>query len=236
MKDCVVVIPTYNERKNLSGLVSALLGMGFRCLIVDDNSPDGTGDLARMMSRGSLFVDSIHRKEKNGYGKACLEGFRWALQNTQANYIAQMDADGSHPPEKLPELLDAASGYGLVIGSRYIEGGGLDTSWPTWRKILSRFGNSYGRVLLGMEVKDITGGFRVWDRLCLQHLLKSPIESSGYCFQVETAYLATKVLLWAYKEVPFHFRERAVGKSKMSLKIQLEAAWRVLQLRRLYAK
>ena len=237
MRDCIVVIPTYNEVNTISPLVTKLISMGYSCLIVDDSSPDGTGDLADVIASNFSLAHVLHRENGRGYAGAVRDGFNWSLARTNFTRIAQIDADGSHPAEKLPEMLRAAEDRHLVIGSRYVEGGGLDTDWPVWRKALSQFGNAYARLLLGLwsEVRDLTGGFRVWDRDLLRSALKFPIQSNGYVFQIETAYIAIQELGCSFQEIPIYFRERSAGESKMCLEVQLEAARRVIELRRHYA-
>jgi dolichol-phosphate mannosyltransferase len=227
-----VVIPTYNEAENLPRLISTLFDLGLpslAVLIVDDNSPDGTGRLAEeLASSYSDCLDVLHRPGKLGLGTAYIEGFRHSL-NKGAEAVAQMDADFSHPPEKLVEMLSALQSCDLALGSRYIPGGALDERWPLWRKGLSAFGNIYARTILNLPVRDVTGGFRIWRR---EGLLKIPLElvrSNGYAFQVEMTYLAHLKGL-TFKEVPIYFADRRWGKSKMSLRIQVEAAVRVWQM------
>jgi dolichol-phosphate mannosyltransferase len=168
-----VVVPTYNEAENLPQLISVLLQLPvpeLQIVVVDDNSPDGTGRIAdELAAQYASRLHVFHRPGKQGFGRACLYGFAAALElGTQA--IAQMDADFSHPPQKLPELLGALEHYDLALGSRYVPGGGLDEHWPAWRRGLSAFGNHYARAILGMPIRDITGGFRVYRRETLQAL------------------------------------------------------------------
>jgi dolichol-phosphate mannosyltransferase len=230
------VIPTYNEAENLPRLFSALFGLdipGFKILIVDDNSPDGTGQLAEELGRqfpGCVSV--LHRPGKLGLGSAYLEGFREALAGG-AQAIGQMDADFSHPPEKLIELLHVLQSCQLAMGSRYVPGGSLDERWPRWRKALSAFGNIYARTILRAPMRDMTGGFRLWRRDALEGMPLHRVRSNGYAFQVEMAYIAY-LLGFSFQEVPIHFADRRWGKSKMSFKIQVEAALRVLQMRYRY--
>jgi len=232
----IQLIPTYNEAENLPVLVSALFSQGIpnlNILVLDDNSPDGTGDVAERLSseyKGRMSV--LHRQKKEGLGKAYIQGMRYALDHG-ADAIGTMDADLSHPPERLPAMLDALKDADLVIGSRYVPGGGLDEEWPFWRKALSGFGNFYARTILGLPVKDATGGFRLWRRSALEAIPFEGSRSNGYIFQVEMAYLA-KLAGLTFAEVPIYFAERTYGESKMSLRIQIEAALRVWQLRRIY--
>lgn len=230
----LVVVPTYNEAENLPELLSRLFKLpleGLHVLIVDDNSPDKTGELAEKMRQdypGRLFV--LHRTGKLGLGTAYITGFRYGLENGY-DLIGQMDADFSHEPEKLLQFADALRAeHDLAIGSRYIPGGSLDDRWPAWRKFLSGFGNFYARTILGIPIRDVTGGYRLWERSLLERLPLERVKSNGYVFQVEMAYLAIRSGC-SYLEIPIHFAERVYGKSKMSVKIQLEAAinvWRLL--------
>jgi dolichol-phosphate mannosyltransferase len=228
-----VVIPTFNEAENLPGLVSALFSLpvpDLNILVVDDHSPDGTGEIADQLSAatpGRLAV--IHRQGKLGLGSAYITGFRKALE-AGAQAVAQMDADFSHPPEKLVELLQALESCDVAMGSRYVPGGSVDVHWPLWRKALSAFGNLYARAILALPVRDATGGFRVWRRETLLGMPLERVRSNGYAFQVEMAYLATR-LGYRFLEVPFYFADRHWGQSKMSARIQREAAIRVWQMR-----
>ena len=227
-----VIIPTYNEAESLPTVASALFDLPFsdlKLIVVDDGSPDGTGDVAEALKdRYPGRVSVIHRSGKLGLGTAYIQGFRLALDEG-AEAVAQMDADLSHPPEKLVEMLAALQTCDMVIGSRYVAGGSLDERWPLWRKGLSSFGNFYARTILGLTMKDATGGFRVWRR---DTLLGMPLErarSNGYAFQIEIAYIATR-LGFTFREVPIYFADRRWGQSKMSVRIQLEAALRVWQI------
>ena len=227
-----VVIPTYNEAENLPKLVPALFQLPIPdlcLLVVDDNSPDGTGQLAESLAMehpGRIQV--MHRAGKLGLGTAYIQGFRMALQNG-AQAVAQMDADFSHPPEKLVELIDSLECCDAVLGSRYVPGGAVDERWPFWRKGLSAFGNLYARTILQLPVRDATGGFRMWRRATLEAMPLERIRSNGYAFQVETTYLAHH-LGFTFREIPIYFADRRWGQSKMSLRIQLEAAIRVWQM------
>lgn len=223
-----VVIPTYNEAENLPKLVDALFALplpDLGLLVVDDNSPDGTGDLAeKLATETGGRVHVLHRPGKMGLGSAYIQGFNRALVlGTDA--ICQMDADFSHPPEKILELVKALEHTDVAIGSRYVPGGKLDERWPAWRKGLSTFGNLYARTILGMPLRDVTGGFRLWRSTVLRRLPLERVKSNGYVFQVEMAYLV-HLLGFKTKEIPIYFADRRWGQSKMSLRIQLEAAYR----------
>jgi len=238
MRPLTVVVPTYNEVSNLSSLIDALVDLSLpnlKILIVDDASPDGTGrladDLAGRMS-GTLSV--IHRSGKLGLGSAYLKGFQSAIQ-AGAQAIGQMDADFSHSPRYLPEFLQRLESTDAVFGSRYVTGGRLDERWGIGRVFLSKFGNSYARVLLGLKVRDATGGFRIWRAETLQAIPLGRISSEGYVFQVEMAYLAQR-LGFEIAELPIYFEDRRIGQSKMSLRIQIEAAVRVWLLPFIYRK
>ena len=232
----IQVIPTYNEAQNLPVLISKLLAQsitGLQVLIVDDNSPDGTGDVAEQLKEnhpGQILV--LHRQGKEGLGKAYIHGLQYALDQG-ADVIGMMDADLSHPPEKLPLMLKALEDTDVVIGSRYTRGGSLDESWPLWRKALSSFGNAYARTILGLPIRDATGAYRLWRRSALESIPFTQSRSNGYVFIVELAYMA-KLAGLSFAEVPIYFAERVHGASKMSLRIQIEAAYRVWQLRSLY--
>ena len=224
----VVVLPTYNEAENLRNLVSVLfsLPLDLRVLVVDDNSPDGTGNIAEELSTEfKNKVTVLHRVGKLGLRSAYIEGFRKAYE-MGASAIVQMDADFSHDPAVLTEMADRLSFCDVVIGSRYVQGGSLDARWPLWRKALSAFGNNYARTILRFPLHDVTTGYRMWKRETLQKMPLDRIRSNGYIFLVEMAYVA---FLMGYNiaEVPIHFADRRWGKSKMSLKIQLEAALRI---------
>jgi dolichol-phosphate mannosyltransferase len=227
-----VVIPTYNEAENLPKLVSVLFALPLADLlliVVDDNSPDGTGTLAdelALASGGRLSV--LHRSSKLGLGTAYVSGFRHALK-AGAQAVAQMDADFSHPPELLLKLLDTLESCDVAMGSRYIPGGAVDEHWPLWRKGLSSFGNIYARTILRLPVRDATGGYRMWRRDTLLGMPLDRVRSNGYAFQVEMAYLACR-LGYTFREVPFYFADRRWGHSKMSYRIQREAALRVWQM------
>jgi dolichol-phosphate mannosyltransferase len=202
-------------------------------LIVDDNSPDGTGKIADdlgLKTRGRVQV--MHRTGKLGLGTAYIQGFKLAISNG-ADAVGQMDADFSHPPEKIVELVKTLETCDMALGSRYVPGGQLDERWPFWRKALSGFGNFYARTILGLPLLDVTGGFRLWKKATLLAMPLDRIRSNGYVFQVEMAYVANK-LGFKFKEIPIYFADRRWGESKMSMRIQIEAAIRVWQLPGLY--
>lgn len=224
----IIVLPTYNEAENLSKLVSALLSLplDLSVLVVDDHSPDGTGDIADELS--ARYVDRVfvlHRKGRRGLRSAYIDGFHKAF-DLGANAIVQMDADFSHDPVVLPEMARNIAVRDVVIGSRYIKGGSLDERWPVWRKFLSTFGNLYARTILSFPLHDVTTGYRMWRREVLQNMPLDRIRSNGYIFLVEMAYVAY-LMGCKITEVPIHFADRRWGKSKMSLRIQLEAAARI---------
>ena len=223
-----IVLPTYNEAENLPKLVSALfsLPLDLVVLVVDDNSPDGTGRIADGLSKqyqGKVAVS--HRAGKLGLRSAYIEGFRRAFE-LGADAVVQMDADFSHDPAVLTEMARRIASYDVVIGSRYVKGGSLARRWPIWRKALSAFGNAYARTILGFPLRDVTTGYRMWKREALQNMPLDRIRSNGYIFLVEMAYVAF-LMGYDIAEVPIHFADRRWGKSKMSLKIQLEAAIRI---------
>jgi dolichol-phosphate mannosyltransferase len=226
-----VVTPTYNEAENLPKLVSALfsLPLDLRILVVDDNSPDGTGRIAdELVAAHPGRVSVLHRPGKLGLRSAYLNGFQKALEgDTQA--IVQMDADFSHAPSALVEMSDLLKSNDVVLGSRYVRGGSVDERWSLWRKSLSAFGNYYARTILGLPLRDVTTGYRMWRRETLQQIPFERIQSNGYVFLVEMAYLA-HCLEFKIGESPIYFADRRWGKSKMSLRIQMEAAFRIWQV------
>jgi dolichol-phosphate mannosyltransferase len=226
-----VVVPTYNERENLPKLVQVLFGLplDIDLLVVDDASPDGTGDIAEGLKlEYSGKVRVMHRPGKLGLGTAYIQGFQMALAEG-AEVLVQMDADFSHPPEKLIEMASALESCDVVIGSRYVKGGKLDERWPVWRRSLSAFGNLYARTILGLSVRDTTGGYRMWRANTLLGMPLDRIQSNGYAFQVEMTYVASR-LGYRFDEIPIYFADRRWGDSKMSVEIQREAAVRVWQL------
>jgi len=231
----MVVIPTYNEAENLTALIGELLNLdipGPKILIVDDDSPDGTGQVADdLAERQPQLVHVIHRPGKMGLGTAYITGFQYALEQG-AEYIVQMDADFSHSPRYIPQFLCAIQGCDVVVGSRYVPGGSLDERWGWWRYFLSWWANSvYTRVLLGLKVKDVTAGFKCWRRATLEGIGLERVRSNGYIFQVEMAYLTEK-LGYRFLEIPIHFEDRRIGRSKMTVPVKLEAALRTWEIRR----
>lgn len=230
----MTVIPTYNEAENLPRLVTELFALDIptlEILVVDDNSPDGTGQIAdELASQHPDRVHVLHRAGKLGLGTAYITGFRYALQHG-AEYIIQMDADFSHSPAYIPQFLEAIEGYDVVVGSRYVAGGRLDERWGWWRYFLSWWANSvYTRLILGLKVKDATAGFKCWRRATLEGIGLDRIRSNGYVFQVEMAYLTEK-LGYRFLEVPIYFEDRRIGRSKMTGRVKVEAALRTWQIR-----
>ena len=225
-----VVTPTYNEAENLPKLVSALfaLPLDLCVFIVDDNSPDGTGKIADDLARQNECIQVLHRPGKLGLRSAYLNAFQQVMLD-DVDAIVQMDADFSHDPSVLPDMAARLESCDAVIGSRYIEGGSVDERWPLWRKELSAFGNSYARSILGFPLRDVTTGYRMWRRETLQSMPLERIRSNGYVFLVEMVYLA-HCLEYQIEEVPIYFADRRWGKSKMSFRIQFEAALRVWQV------
>lgn len=224
----LVVIPTYNERDNLPLIVERLHTAvpQAHVLVVDDNSPDGTGKLADELAQGDQRIAVMHRLAKNGLGAAYMAGFGWALERDYG-VIVEMDADGSHPPEDLPRLLAALETADLVLGSRYVPGGHV-VNWPWYRQFISRGGNLYCRLALGVRLKDVTGGYRAYRRRVLEMLALDDVASQGYCFQVDLAW-RTERAGFRVVEVPITFTERVHGTSKMSGNVFREALWRVAQ-------
>jgi dolichol-phosphate mannosyltransferase len=229
-RDALVVLPTYNEAENLPAIVDAILKATDRVeiLVVDDNSPDGTGEIADKIAAAEPRVHVLHRAGKEGLGRAYLAGFAWALQRPY-DFILEMDADFSHDPRHLPELLDAAAHADLALGSRYVAGGGTQ-NWGRMRRVISKGGSLYARAVLGVRVRDLTGGFKCFRRGTLEKLDLATVRSEGYSFQIELTYRALSLGLRVV-EVPIIFADRRVGNSKMSKQIFLEAAGMVLQLR-----
>ncbi len=231
LEPALLIIPTYNERQNLPRLVDALFRLEgvprFHILVVDDNSPDGTGQWVAQAA-AAQYPQRLHllaRPGKQGLGRAYLAGFRWAFARGY-RVLGQMDADFSHQPRYLPAMFAALAEADVVLGSRYVPGGGVERAWPWWRKALSRWGNFYARHILGLPARDVTGGFRLWRAALLQRLPLDEIATVGYAFQIELLYLAYR-LGARVCEVPIYFPDRKEGRSKLSLAIQLEAAWRV---------
>jgi dolichol-phosphate mannosyltransferase len=232
MTRALVCIPTYNERDNLEPITQAVLEAtpdDVHILVVDDNSPDGTGKLADELAKKNPRLQVFHREKKEGLGRAYLAAFRWALDRGYT-YILEMDADFSHDPKYLPALLEeAARGTELVLGSRYVEGGGT-VNWGRGRKMISRGGSLYARTILGVPIRDLTGGFKCFHRKVLEAIDLSTIQSTGYGFQIELTYRTLKKG-FKVREVPIIFEDRRVGQSKMSRKIFAEALIMVWRLR-----
>ena len=226
-----LVIPTYNESANVEAIVESAreaLPPSRRVLIVDDSSPDGTGEIADRLAATHEDVAVLHRSRKEGLGPAYVAGFREALRGG-AELIGQMDADFSHDPADLPRLLEATEDADMVLGSRYVDGGGV-ADWGATRRAVSRWGSAYARTALGIGIRDLTGGFKVIRRRVLEEIDLGSLASHGYTFQVETTYRAIRAG-FRVVEVPIVFRDRRIGESKMSGGIVLEAAWRVPVMR-----
>ncbi len=227
-----VCLPTYNERENLPRMIEALAGVlreGDRVLVIDDGSPDGTGELADGLAAQHSFVDVLHRTGKEGLGRAYIAGFRHVL-GTDAELVLEMDCDFSHDPADVPRLIEAAeSGADLVLGSRYVPGGGT-RNWGLVRRVISKGGSLYTALFLRMGVKDPTGGFKCFRRTVLERLDLEAITPRGYAFQIETTY-RVKRLGFRVVEIPIMFADREAGQSKMSRAVFLEAVWRVPLLR-----
>ncbi len=229
-----VVIPTYNEADNLPALVAELFAQpveDLHIVIVDDNSSDGTGQVAEALRlRYPHRLHVIHRPGKQGLGSAYRDGFRYALRQG-ADFVVQMDADFSHSPACIPQFLRHTASYDVIVGSRYVAGGQLDPRWSWGRYLLSRWANAvYARLILGLNVRDATAGFKCWSRPALEAILAHDVRSNGYVFQVEMAYLAEK-LGFRVLELPIYFEDRRIGRSKMSMGVKLEAVWRTWYLR-----
>lgn len=224
----LVIIPTYNEAANIELIIDRVRASvpSADVLVVDDDSPDGTGELVEKMARSDPQVCVMHHGEKAGLGTAYLAGFEWGLQGGY-DVLVEMDADGSHLPEQLPRLLDAVPRADLVLGARWVDGGRV-VNWPLWRMLLSRSGNFYTRALLGLSLHDLTGGFRAFRRSTLEGISLESVASAGYCFQVD---LARRTVEAGYRvmEVPITFVEREYGESKMSREIVRESLVRVTE-------
>jgi dolichol-phosphate mannosyltransferase len=229
-----LILPTYNEAENIEALIRAALvrlestGIGHTILVVDDGSPDGTGLIAERLSEELEPVRVLHRPRKEGLGRAYLAGFAIALE-AGAELVLEMDSDFSHDPADLPRLIAAADAADLVLGSRYVPGGGV-TEWGSVRRLLSRGGSAYARILLGVPVRDLTGGFKCFHRRVLEAIELEDVHADGYGFQIELTYKAVRAG-FSVTEVPILFRERRVGSSKMTARIALEAVWKVPALR-----
>ena len=238
-----VVIPTYNEADNLPAITEAIFALALRSLqlvIVDDASPDGTGRIADQLalhynaaapSTLRPVMQVIHRQGKGGLGTAYVAGMTRAIADG-ADFIVQMDADFSHSPGYIPQMLGVilATGADVVIGSRYVPGGSLDARWEWNRRFLSWWANLYSRAILGLRIRDMTAGFKLWRRAALEAIGMENIRSNGYSFQVEMAYLCEK-LGFRLIEIPIHFEDRRIGQSKLDVPVKLESAWRTWQIR-----
>ena len=227
----MICLPTYNERENLEPMVKALRGLDLddlHVLVIDDNSPDGTGDIADRLAAADDHVHVLHRERKEGLGPAYLAGFRRALE-LDADLVFEMDCDFSHDPADVPRFTAAAEDADLVLGSRYVQGGGT-RNWGLVRRFISRGGSLYAQVLLHLGVRDLTGGFKCYRREVLETIDLDGISSLGYAFQIETTYRALRAG-FRVVEVPITFADREVGGSKMSKSIVLEAIWKVPILR-----
>jgi dolichol-phosphate mannosyltransferase len=222
----LVVVPTYNEAENLEPVAGRLRAAVPEAdlLVVDDGSPDGTGEIADRLAAADPSVHVLHRTEKAGLGAAYIAGFRWALGDGY-DVVVEMDSDGSHAPEELPRLLTALREADLVIGSRWVPGGQI-RNWPVYRQVISIGGSTYARVLLRFPVRDSTSGYRAFRRQVLEDLKLDEVASQGYCFQIDLAWKTWRSG-FEVREVPITFTEREVGRSKMSRAIVVEALWRV---------
>lgn len=230
MQKIIVVLPTYNEAKNLPMMIAELFGLsidGLEILVVDDNSPDGTGEIAdAQVKQHSGKVHVIHRAIKEGLGRAYIAGFTWALKKDY-DYIIQMDTDFSHSPKHIAEMLETIKTYDIVIGSRYVEGGEIDNRWEISRYLMSWWANAiYTKLILNLDVKDGTAGFKCWRADTLRGIDLQKIGSHGYSFQYEMAYVSQK-LGYKTKEIPIYFEDRRIGKSKLTIPVKLEAALRI---------
>jgi dolichol-phosphate mannosyltransferase len=223
-----VCLPTYNERENLEPMLRALGAHGVRVLVIDDNSPDGTGELADRLASELDYVEVLHRPTKDGLGPAYIAGFRAALRNG-AERILEMDCDFSHDPADVPRLVAATDDADVALGSRYVAGGSV-RNWGFLRRAISAGGSFYARVLLSSGIRDLTGGFKCYRREVLEAIDLAAIRSRGYAFQIETTYRAQRAG-FRVVEVPITFADREVGGSKMSRSIVLEAIWKVPALR-----
>lgn len=227
-------MPTYNEAANLPAIVGEIFTLplpDLTLLVVDDNSPDGTGAIADDLAAAHApRMAVLHRPGKQGLGTAYVAGFAWALQHG-ADCVVQMDADFSHSPAYLPDMIKNMTDYDIVVGSRYAPGGRVDDAWPAWRRFLSWWGSRvYAPTILGLTVRDATAGFKCLRRQVLEAIHLPQVRSNGYVFQVEIAYLC-QIHGFRVLEIPIYFEDRVSGKSKMSVKVNAEAAWRVWQMK-----
>jgi dolichol-phosphate mannosyltransferase len=235
LQRALVIIPTFNESENLPRLVPSVLSRDERLeiLVVDDNSPDGTGRLAEEIAAAEPRVHVVHRAGKLGLGTAYIAGFKWGIER-KYDILLEMDADFSHDPAHLPQFLEAVQDYDLVLGSRYLHGRVTVVNWPMGRLLLSYFANSYARWVTGLPIADATGGFKCFRRQVLEAIELDRVESNGYAFQIEMSFRAWKKG-FRLGEIPIMFVDRDLGESKMSKKIVREAVWRVWRLRFLAA-
>jgi dolichol-phosphate mannosyltransferase len=227
----IVVVPTYNEADNIMAFTQALFDLAvpdLNVLVVDDESPDGTGKIADDLAAQNDRLHVLHRTGLRGLGRAYVDGFCWALDRG-FDRIIQMDADFSHSPEYVPAMLEKSNEYDVVIGSRYVPGGATDKEWEAGRVFLSAWANFYARTILRMKVHDATAGFKCWTRSALETIQLDRVKSNGYVFQVEMAYLCQRLKLRVL-ELPIYFEDRRIGQSKMSIPVKLEAAWRTWQV------
>jgi len=230
MPRTLICMPTYNEAENIRPIIAAIAKVvpEVHVLVIDDNSPDGTGDIADELAAADPRIHVLHRKEKAGLGKAYIAGFEWGL-DAGYDYIIEMDADFSHQPKYLPEMIAQLEKYDVVVGSRYVAGGGTE-DWGVVRKVISRGGGIYARTILGIDVQDLTAGFVAWRAGVLRDIDIERVEASGYVFQIEMKYRAYK-REYRLLEIPIVFPDWLVGVSKISPNIAAEALWRVWGIR-----
>ena len=226
----LIIFPTYNEKENIEKIVNAVLKQdpSIEVLVVDDNSPDGTGLIVDRLAQSNLRIHVLHREKKEGLGRAYIAGFKWGIERNY-DYIFEMDADFSHGPDYIPDFLNAIKEYDLVLGSRYISGVNV-INWPMSRLLLSYYANVYTRIVTGLPVRDATGGFKCFRRQALEAIPLDAVKSNGYIFQIEVSMRIWKKGL-RLKEIPIVFVDRRLGSSKMSKKIVREAIWKVWYLR-----
>ena len=231
-----IILPTYNEAQNIEPMITQLLALPIHAhiLVIDDHSSDGTGAIAdQLCAQNPERVSVMHRPGKLGLGTAYITGFKWALERG-ADCIIQMDADFSHSPHYLPDFVSKINEYDVIVGSRYVPGGKLDPRWSGWRYFLSKWANSvWVRLILGTQTQDATAGFKCWSRRALEKIDLDRVKSNGYVFQVEMAYLCEKLGM-RILEWPIYFEDRRIGKSKMTVPVKIEAAWRVFEIRLRY--
>lgn len=230
--EIAVVIPTYNEKQNIVKLIDEIdhLNLPIDILVVDDNSPDGTGDAVESLKKKKPNLDVIHRKRKEGIGPAYIEAFRYILQKSNYRYIIQMDADFSHNPKDIPRLLEVGKESEVVVGSRYVKGGGISNQWSILRKFISRLGNFYARVITGLNIRDSTAGFKCYRKKVLQSMDFDKIFLNGYGFQIQMLHELNKNN-FRICEIPIFFEERVNGASKMNFHIVLEAFFSLMYMK-----